>query len=258
VLGLAISVKLTPLLLVAMLLGRGRWRLSLVAVVTAGAMLLAPALWLGTTVARNNLDYWAEGVASFSRQQDLYSLTEAVVGFDFANQSVRMLVWRVLRPLPADAADRPAWGYHDVFEVEPATARTIIWIVQGALLGIAVWACGWRAPPRDSLAAWVEVALTLTLMLLLSPITWKAHLVALMLPCALLAADGLLGGVRCSWRSLVAFVACTALLNRATLGEAGEDLQMAYYVHTLGMIVIWGALVRLRLRLHLSLPPVSA
>ncbi|HEU4418274.1 MAG TPA: glycosyltransferase family 87 protein, partial [Planctomycetota bacterium] len=155
----------------------GRWR-TLIATAAAGALALL------ATFALQHFELapwwrWMQGSWALATQADPWVAPAfGFPPFEWMNQSLRFAVARWCGDVPAEFAQRVVWG------VTPglgATTATVAWLVRalsGAAL-LAVLAAAWRAR-HDRLARTWVVAAVLVLTLLLSPISWKAHHVALL------------------------------------------------------------------------------
>ncbi len=245
-LGLALMIKLTPLLLVAYLFYRRLWRPALAALTIGIALFALPYLFLGAPVYHANTAYWHKGVQTMN-QPDLHEnrYSVMIVPFSWGNQSLRYAIFRYVTTYPQSRADRPAWGYIDFANLSPKRAQRVIKVILFLLLlGIAL-IFGLRAPDTRTLPFFVECAIVLVLMLVLSPITWKAHFVYLMLGFFLMITYGACQQSRTPWRYLLPFFVLCVAVNRSTLGEVGEDLHQAYYINTLGLLIVLAGLCHL-------------
>ncbi len=259
-LGLAISIKLTPLLLAAWLVARGHWRTVLIGLGVFGALFVAPITLTGQRVFVANARYWLDGVRTMGAT-DPFDMDRQIVTFDFGNQSLRNLVHRYLRVYPRDrtakddgGARHPGRGYVDFADWTCASADRAARVVQILVVLVAVIACGRRGAHPSSMVYWVEASFAFVLMLLLSPITWKAHFVLLAMPAYLIVAFAIDQRDRVLWSLMLGFIVISAIPNRSFLGRELEDLHLAYYANTFGLLFVLAALVRLRQSLA-RLPP---
>lgn len=252
VVGLTCSLHLAAAPLLIWLAWRRRWRPAGAGLAVAGALFLAPMIWLGPQTYVRNVDSWTTQLNSFQRQHDLYN-DEAAVPFSFGNQALRQMIWRAGHLFPYAREDRPTLLI-DLLHLPGSTVHTLITIAYALLIAITLLCCGPRRPRSDGMAWWVELALLLTLILLLGPVTYLAAFVALVLPVTLLASHALLAGDRLAWRLLMIFWLLTQPLGAHTLGPFGETLLTSHYLPTLGLLLIWVALLRLRRQLQ-ALPP---
>lgn len=171
---LAVSFKLTPLLLVCYHLARGRVRFALQCL----GMLALITMLSFSLFGRRATDAFATFV-------DRTVMNEQ--GFDFGydgNQSLRGVTARVKTPM--GATDRYVGGVGgEAARRRPSSASTIL--VGLLLLGVAALAT--RRAQGEIAAA----APFVCLLVILSPLSWKAHFVVLLLPAAFL--------ILVAWRS---------------------------------------------------------
>ncbi len=246
-LGLAVSLKLTPVLLVIYLLYRRHWRPALVSLLLSGILFALPSLLIGNDVHQENLSYWYQGVRQMTDNQDLFEnrADKVIVPFSFGNQSLRYALFRFLSTYPQVREDRPAWGYIDFLNLPPAKAQRVIRAALAILLLFTALMFGWQRPDPRTLPFYVEGAIVFGLMLALSPITWKSHYVFLLLGFFLLIAYGCCLQHKTIWRYMIAFFVLCVALNRNVLGRTIEDLHLAYYLNTLGLLVVLAGLFHL-------------
>ena len=165
-LALAIAIKLTPALLLAYHLAKRRWRYVTACAVCAGLLMAASFLPFGAR-AMETFDVFFNRTV---RNQQ---------GFDLAyggNQSLRGFVARLSDK--TGAADHPQVSDtpSETAVREPSSALTLAlaaMLLAGALLAAAA--------ARSEMAA---AAPFFCCMVMLSPLSWKAHFVILMLPAA--------------------------------------------------------------------------
>lgn len=234
-LSLALKPNLAPLLLFLAL--RKRWSACGAALGFALVFFWLPALSFGPQRYAQLAGEWADGVLRYAALQDLLDPTLVPAGLpraeDGMNQSLREALQRLSRPPGASGAV----DVH-VVELEPATAA---WIARGIsialLLGVA--ANAWRA--RNARAEWLSMLAFFPLALLLSPITWKAHHVALLpLFFGLCCASFERGRAARGWWifSGVYWFACGLLSEDVAGREAKRALQAASIVTWFDMLLI--------------------
>ena len=241
-LGLVLKPNLAPLLLFH--LARGRWRTVLWSLGVAAVLFLVPGTRYGMARWLDLGQRWAAGVVAYAALEELHDSGAVPAGMPPAekamNQSLREAVFRLLRP-PGDS------GARDV-QVLPASAPVAAGISRAlglALLAACVLAA-WRARPGR--AEWLAAAAFLPLSLLLSPITWKAHCVALLPLFVALAAEA---ARRPRPRGLALFlvlyyVLCD-LLSEELVGKAAKnDLQAISVVTWCNLALLLVALSRTR------------
>jgi hypothetical protein len=167
-LGAAVALKLTAGIFVAILLALGRPRQALGALACAIVLCLLPALRMGPTDYATHVSYWFNRVSAGVMSEDP---SVGVLGPEpDRNLSLRAAVGRLV---PATA---------------PESRRTAAWVATGTIVLLSVGVLivlrrrGWQRP-IDLCIAW---AAGNVLALLVSPITWRAHAVALLPACYLL------------------------------------------------------------------------
>jgi len=245
-LGLAITLKVTPGLLAAYFVYKRRWLLAGACI--AGAVLfliVIPSMALG--IDRN----W-ELLGSWSEHMVLPFLRGRVTQFETenTNQSLTGLCHRLLRPTRA-IENSTYTAEDDVYvHVVSLSERTVGWIVKGislVLLGLLGWLC--RAPGRDRRhpLAVAELGLVLLAMLFMSERSWKAHYVTLLVPYAVLVwwtttqahtpRDRRLGRVLLG----VSFALVTGTAS-GLIGSTASDYAEAYGLFMLGGMVLFAAL----------------
>lgn len=179
-LALAITIKITPALLLLYFLYRRQWRLTAAAAI--GLVLFAlvlPALVFGPARNTDLLVAWFDMLAA---PYVLHGyITDAVINQSLPGVLVRWFRMTGFVPLEDLSVEESfAWGTEHM--TRPATLTGVI-VLRGAgltLLALLAWLC--RSPLRDRrdprLA--LECALVLLAMLLLSERTWKHHMVTLL------------------------------------------------------------------------------
>jgi hypothetical protein len=220
-LALAISIKLTPAILLAYHLARRRVRFTLAC---AGLLVGVTALSL--------LPFGASAPDVLGRFVDRTIRNEQ--GYDLAypgNQSLRGAVERLKADSP-EAVERRDEGSTR----KPADATTmLISLSLVALAGLAAW----RA--RSEVAA---SAPFFCCMVMLSPLSWKAHFVMLLLPVAYLLCLALSRQKRRSWFVVAALVAAFALFNLTSpkvVGVAAAEWADAHSLVFAGAAIVYAA-----------------
>jgi hypothetical protein len=198
VLALAIAIKLTPALLLAYHLARRRWLFAAATAICAGALMAASFLPFGARAAETFNVFFNRTV----RNQQ---------GFDLAfggNQSLRGFVARL-------TADTATIEHPQVSETptdgavrEPSSRLTLV--LAAILLAVAV---GVAALARTEMAA---AAPFFACMVMLSPLSWKAHFVILILPVAFIAGRALDESSQARKRLLVAVLTLLFALSNLT------------------------------------------
>ncbi|HEX7376631.1 MAG TPA: glycosyltransferase family 87 protein [Pirellulales bacterium] len=240
-LGIATALKCTPGLFIAYFAWKRQWRLAISGVVTAAFFALTPVLWQGADDYQLHLRIWVANLRHGLEQPDP---TVGVLGPDtLQNLSLRPALVRWLMHLPAGhpgRLDEPL--YIEPLDLSPVVAGRVAKVIMlGLLLGLA-WMFRRSIADRDGVAVAWECAAVGALSLLLSPITWYQHCVAL-LPVFYLFARSVASGLRPErwmWAVVAGFVLMVVVLNRGLIGRDTTMLLASYHLTTLA---IFGALV---------------
>lgn len=213
----------------------GRWR-------TLGSTAAAGALLLLATFALQRFELapwarWLQGSWALARQADPWAVPAyEFPPFEWMNQALRFGVARWFGVVPDEYAARVAWG------VTPGiglSIDTVAWLVRGAsgLLLLAVLASAFCARGHARARLWT-VAATLPLTLLLSPISWKGHHVALLPLILLLLHRATVARGRGARILLAGWFVCCALPGGDLVGDAGDEWLNSIYIVTLGDIAL--------------------
>jgi hypothetical protein len=232
-LGFALATKPTQWLFVPLLwLLRHRRAAAYAALAALGFALLAfaihgfdPAPWR----------QWIGGTLAYVGQSDPFATPQGgFPPFTWMNQSLRCAVARWFGSVPPELAALVP-GFVPGSGWPPGTVQ---WIAR--LLALAILATtgivAWRR--RDDAAARLPLAAAcLAASLLLSPISWKAHHVAL-IPALFLLAAHACAGSRAAWIAVVLYLAgCVA--GEELTGKELKNLQQSLYIVTLGTLAAW-------------------
>ena len=234
-LGLAAAVKLYPILLAGVYLARRRWAVLLGALLgAAGAGVVGLVFGGGWQTA---LDWLTSGLGGASGK----------VAFP-SNQSLGGVLARCLT---ANSFQVPVLRRENLLTVtppplldSPSAAAALTALGSLAVVGLSAWALLRPGPPGETLP--LDAAICTGAMLLVTPIVWDLYYVHLLLPLLLLAqaARGR------PWLGLVLGLACLLLALqrywRYLLLYSQSPLLMLWGF--LAVLLIWGALLRLRLR----------
>ena len=252
-LGTAAAMKCTPLLFAPYLLWRGKWR--------------SAALMLFALVAINRLpdflwprpeggSYLGDWIGTF-----LIKVAKTAPGvWDsdlILNQSLSGLVNRLLQSgLPLSTIQLPS-ALASLPTTTVAAIRLLTYGLSVALLLVTAWTFGARGQNRSvpsvtgAIVPWsdlrtgIEAAALVCLMLLLSPMSGKAHYVVLVLPCMLLARAVVEG--RCDWkRWLLPLAIFGPLTAKGITGKTLGDLMLAWGLPTWFALVLLAAMWHLR------------
>lgn len=244
-LGLSLATKPTQIWLLPLLLVFGRRRAALYsALALAGCVLLTLLLqrfdvgpfgrWLGGSFAiATQSNPWANPALDFPP-------------FEWMNQSLRLCMARWCGTVPAEFAERVSWG---VIPGLGLGSASVGWLARLLALGLLGWllCAGRGAHQRASARLWVFAA-ALVLSVLLSPLSWKAHHVALLPVLFLLLQYAVVHRSRGTAIVLGMWALMCALPGRDLVGDAADEWCNSIYI-----VTIWDlALLALALRLARS------
>jgi hypothetical protein len=238
-LGLAVALKCTPLLFVAYFALKRQWRMVAVASLSAAAFTLVPVCRQGPRSYAQHMSVWATNVARGVSQKDpsIGVLGEEVV----QNLSLRPALARFLMRYPETHLSRirNAW-YVDLLDLSPTAAGLVARVaVLTLLLWVAVLLRSPLAGRDDPTLPWDCAALSVV-MLLLSPITWEQHCVAV-LPAFYLIGRRVLQGhrlSRLSWAAISGWVFWVLVLNYDLVGRDFARLLHSYHVITWNLVAL--------------------
>lgn len=228
-LGIAVALKLTPLLLVAYLLYRRAWKVALgtgIALIVAWAVL--PALVFGPREAVTVTKSWVGVIQTFSEKG---VLGEGVAGVRHTNQSMSATFYRFFTHSPAGAGRRDF--YLNVASLDYETAAWIVRALSALVLLLMAWFVRGPIGERGADVRWgYETSLVLLAVLFISPISWINHYVVL----------------------IVAFAAALEGMRRASPGAPDRRL----LGRASGLCALFVTLSVVLLVLALSLPLLGA
>jgi len=239
-LGLSLATKPTWLWLLPVMWLFGHRRTALHAVL-AGAVCALLSLALLRFDA-GSWQRWFAGTWAFGTQADAFAVPAyGFPPFEWMNQSLRCALARWLGEVPAPLAARVAWGMAPGLGLP---VDTIAWIGRAAaalLLG-GVLAAAASARAASGTARTLVFAAALTASLLLSPLSWKAHHVALLPLLYLLLRSLLEQRSRWTLALLVAFVPCCAIGGELLGDDTAEWLNSGYVVTAFDVVLLLVAL----------------
>lgn len=264
--GLAAAMKCTPALLGLYLLWRGRWRPALVMASVALALNFLPDLlwpqpdggsyamdWSRTFLARVGQDAPGAWFSDVLLNQSLAGMVNRWATFGWPWSSGALMD----RALAA-----PSWP--------PLVMRGVVYGTALVLLGLSVkrWGALGRLPPPvfsyepppigwHRLQVGLDVAMLVSLMLLLSPMSSKAHYAVMVLP-AMFVARRVVERPTRGWLLVVAGLAITGPLSaKGLLGKAIGDLTLAWGLPTWYVVLALLSLWRMRDTAHERHPQQS-
>ncbi|HWB13924.1 MAG TPA: glycosyltransferase family 87 protein [Pirellulales bacterium] len=232
-LGLATAMKCTPAIFIAWFAWKRQWRLAATSVAASAAFFLAPAIWQGPADYERHVRIWLMNVGLGAGQVDP---TVGVLGPEtLQNLSLRPALARFLMHLSAghpSRLDHP--GYLEFLDLSPVAAGRITKLALVALLACAAWAFRKPVVRRDDLSLVWECAAVGALALLLSPITWYQHCVALLPVFYLFTRTAAARGRPAGWMWAVVslFLLVVVVLNRGLIGRDTSLLLASYHLTT--------------------------
>ena len=221
-LGGAIALKLTAAIFVFVLLVRCRYRAAALTMMFVAVFVALPAGWMGAASYREHMAWWSSAVASGIASGD--PATGVLGPEPVRNLSLRAAVGRALVRAAAPAESRSAANRVALILLLAIAAVPLLW---------------WRrsAAVENDLSAWAAGGV---IAVLLSPITWRAHLVAILPACYLLVrywfvhrrldAAGIAG--------LAAIAVPGLVLTRGVLGEGISDWSDRWSITTGALICL--------------------
>lgn len=240
-LGVAIALKCTPGLFLVYFAWKRQWKMVAATTLVAGACTLAPAIWQGPESYGLHMRLWASNVWLSTGKSDpsMGALGEEPV----QNLALRPAVARYLMRLPKGHISRleSPW-YVDFLDFAPATAGNLVKVVMLALMAGVAWALRRPLDGRDGPQVAWQCAAIGVLALLMSPITWGQHCVAMLPAFYLIARRAVAGPGLSRWMlaPLGAFVVVNLLLNRGLFGRDFALLLDSYHLPTATFVgVLW-------------------
>lgn len=239
---LVLKPNLAPLAL--FFVATRRWRVLAATTLAALALWALPAPFYGLREWWSTSARWASDVYAFSTLDDLHADERVPDGLpkndSSMNQSLRAALDRLLRPSASERID----DVH-VAEVEPAT---IAWLARGVGVGLlaSLTFAAWRA--RTARARWWAALGFLPACLLVAPIAWKAHHVALLPLCF-----GLVGAAHVARRpawgvGLALYWLLANVASEEVLGKGAKNWLQAVSLITWFDVVLVAIAVVLALR----------
>lgn len=238
-LGLSLATKPTAVLFVPLLWLCGHRKPALLACSAALGLLAAALLIHGHGLAP--LEIWARGSIAYSRMPTLFATPDGgFPPFSWMNQCLRCAVERFAGTVPEQFVPLSKRDGAEIWFFQGLGLGTtaVLWIrnlLSAAILGATFWVA-WRrrSAPATRLTT---IAACFAASLLLSPISWKAHHVAL-IPALFLLVIACIRGRAWAW-ILAATYAATCVLGEEIVGKDFKEVQQHLYLVTFGTIVMW-------------------
>jgi hypothetical protein len=243
-----ICLKVTPALVCGYLLFKREWRaLAGTALGLIFLLGIVPSIALGPRGALEANLAWVDKMARpyASVPKDVREIGRENPGHAPGN-SLRPMVYRLLTWTDAASHwDEPI--FLNVASLTPEVAENVYRCLALVMLVIAAAAWSWRrAVPRERFL--LEISLCLATMLLIAPVSRKAHFITAMIPFAVCVALYR----RDRDRKLLRWLVPSALLFNVTssgfLGRTGSVWALALGLYFLAGLLLWAGLVALNLR----------
>lgn len=237
-LGLAAAMKCTPLLLVPYLAYRRMFRAAVLVVATAVAANLLPDVCFPQRSGRLYLVDWKHRFLDVSQRVPPGTWFSGLA----QNQSLAGTFQRLFRyglPLSREAVSHGKLSPDAV-----PLLRTCVYLADATLLAATAWlfvrrgrasrleTLGFHRPANNPLHVAVEVSAVFALMLLVSPMTSRAHYLILILPALLACRMALIErDPFCRWMLPVLLV-CGPLATKGLVGKMLGDMSLAWSLPT--------------------------
>jgi hypothetical protein len=176
--GIATALKWTPALFLAWLAWKRQWRALAAGLLAALAVTLAPALFTGPVSFARHMTTWVANVAPGFTSADPAS---GVLGVEpVRNLALRPVLGRLLAAPPTGHDPSRDGPWPGLLDLAPATAAVASALAATVLLSGTAWAFRRPVSSRLSPEVPVELAAVALLAVLLSPIAWRSHAVAVL------------------------------------------------------------------------------
>jgi len=177
--GTAAAIKAYPVLAIAYLVYRRRWKATAVTLATLAIwLLLVPLAFRTPKIVVSDLVTWTRGVVL---TYDTRRISQrGMHGYDYSNQSIVAVANRLLRSVPADAKADPCWTVN-LANLDFGTVNAVI---LASLLALCLFYL-WCMPPancRTSRSDTVEWALLLLLIVMVAPLSFDYSYVWMLYP----------------------------------------------------------------------------
>ncbi|MFM1871518.1 MAG: hypothetical protein RL398_940 [Planctomycetota bacterium] len=215
-----------------------------------GWSLLGGLGFVAVTLALQRFDVapwlrWLEGSWRLGTQADPFAVPALdFPPFEWMNQSLRCAIARWCGTVPDEYAAKVVWGVPPGLGLE---TTTVAWLVRASTLAILaslLWTA--HAGRRSARARpWVFAAALLA-SVMLSPLSWKAHHMAILPALSLLVWRGALGDSRLRRNTyvLLALWAVCCLPGRDLVGDAADEWANSVYVVTIWDVVLFAWTLR--------------
>ena len=174
-LALGICLKLTPALFLLYWLWQREWKLLAATAIALPAMMLSPALFIGWEFYAACMTAWWTQIIGPSLSGAWYPMhfnqsLPAMIGRLFSGGDAGNYLWNPEeQPVPTESA------WVTLIDLGPEGARTLLRVLQVAMLGATLWAIGWSRLARDDGRRALHYGMLAALMLLLNQRAWDHH-----------------------------------------------------------------------------------
>ncbi|MEE2681046.1 MAG: glycosyltransferase family 87 protein [Planctomycetota bacterium] len=234
--GTAAALKLTPLLLLPLLVVQGRYRTLAVMIGAFTLISITPDLVNPNTTGQSHLEQYYEVIGTAARPG-----TSGGEGqwnkWNHLNQNLSGTIYRLTAPTRGD------YQYHEEFRqwfpvlsMSDSGRRMLTLLLQGILVCLVAMAGWWtrRSPgerAENGLRELAAVGVVASMMLLLSPMSSKSHFVILLIPAAAVVLHMI--GSRNDWFGLGVVIATILLCSfngKSVIGHLNSE-----------WLLIWGS-----------------
>ncbi|GAB4153755.1 MAG: hypothetical protein Fur0037_22540 [Planctomycetota bacterium] len=237
-LGLSLATKPTMVWLLPLLAVLGHVRAAVAAVAVAAALAAVAAAFSGFDPAPWHR--WVAGSLALATQPDPFAAPAlGFPEFEWMNQSLRLAVHRWIATVPPDLAGRVRLGLIPGLGASIEVATWTHRALSLALLAL-LFARAWSGRADPSLRP-RALAAALVLSVLLSPLSWKAHHVALLPALLLLLLDA---KKRPRIGILLILWAIVCVPGRDLIGDDAEEWLNSVYAVTAWDLALFAALLR--------------
>ena len=245
--GLAVAVKLTPLVFVGYFAWRRRWWLVGSAVLSLAVWwLVVPALVFG----------WDQNLKWFGQWAQIMIVPYVVQGevVYATTQSVGSFLLRLLSDAPAFLTGHDGVGQTHYMNVMALSEAAVHQIVRGTMVAVALAGLWWMRHPLPNLRSHryvIEIAVVAAFMLWFSERTWVHHYISFVLVlCAagMIVSDSAMpdGSRRRITRAVLGYFCVTLFATEAgqVLGRDGIEWATAFGVYLIPSVVVTAMVIR--------------
>ena len=249
-LGAATAMKCTPLLFAPYLVWRGKLKGAACLVTVALALNLLPDLVFPQSSGQSHLTQWVHTFLTDAARKAPGTWHSDMV----LNQSISGFFNRLVRHCYGWPINHPGFVIPGIAAV---VVRILTYSTALVLMAVTAWRFGRPFRPLatvpeaaarpldwDKLRTPVETASLFCLMLLLSPMSSKAHYVILVLPVMMIARRMLEHPTRAMWALFATLMVCGPLTTKGLLGGSLGELMLAFGVPTWFVVITLAAMWR--------------